>query len=175
MSGRPYVITFLKRKSESGVWIPYSDDHMMGHVVSQCLSSHMSGHVQSQVIPPHGFILLDCRAVTPQWRNRLQGSRTILPVLFWLDDRVVPLPLCYSDWSTGSYHSYMLFPLDTIIRCLSNVPFCSIPQHLTGGPKPALNLTYGPPPYVYKLAQYNRQSLRLSTLWHPPACPSLHS
>src|SRR6266702_560978 len=59
---------------------------------------------------------------------------------------VVPFSLGYSDWLTGSYHSYMLFSLDTILRCLSNVPFCSIPQHPTGGPKPALNLTHRPLP-----------------------------
>ncbi len=58
----------------------------------------------------------------------------------------------------------MLFSLDTILRCLWNVPFRSIPQHPTGGPKPALNLMHGPFPRVYKLAQYNGQSLRLSTL-----------
>ncbi len=53
-----------------------------GHMVSLCSSSHVSGHVQSQVVPSHGFILLDCGAVTPQWHHQLQGSRTILPVLF---------------------------------------------------------------------------------------------
>ncbi len=58
----------------------------------------------------------------------------------------------------------MLFPLDTILRYLLNVPFRSILQHPTGGPKPALNLTHGPPLYIYKLVQYNGQSLRLSTL-----------
>jgi len=104
MLGQPYVITFLKRKSESGVWIPYSNNHVTGHVVTLSLPSHVSGHVQSQVIPSHGFILLDCGAVTPQWCNQLQGSCTILPVLFWLVNRVVPLPLCYSDWLTESYH-----------------------------------------------------------------------
>ena len=70
----------------------------------------------------------------------------------------------YYDWSIELYHSPMLFSLDTILRCLWNVPFCSILQHPTGGPKPALNLTHRPSLYVYKLAQYNGQSLRLSTL-----------
>src|SRR6266702_2348503 len=50
--------------------------------ITLSLPSHMSGHMQSQVISSHGFILLDCGAVTPQWCNRLQGSCTILPVLF---------------------------------------------------------------------------------------------
>ena len=66
----------------------------------------------------------------------------------------------------------MLFSLDTILRCLSNVPFHSIPQHLTDGPKPALNLTHGPSLYVYKLAQYNGhvmyQPRAIATT--PPTC-----
>src|SRR6266571_243778 len=72
---------------------------MTGHVISLCLSSHVLGHVQSQVVPSHGFILLDCGAVTPQWRNRLWGSRTI-PSCYsdWLM-RIMLLPLCYSHWT----------------------------------------------------------------------------